>query len=408
MNNGDSLRERINGWGRAANAVFGLGLIVSAAGLIVSMTQAGSPRQFFQAYLFAYVFWIGFSLGSFALTLLHHVVRGTWGLPILRILEAGSRTLPLMAFLFVPIAIAAALGELFPWSFPEQEIAAIPHMAHAVHIKHPYLNVPFFLLRAVIYFTIWIAFSRFLNRSSLLQDRNRDESLAHQRTNWSAPGIVVFVITITFAFTDWVMALDPRWFSTVYGFWFVVGQALSALALAVLIITRCRDLRPFSEVVTPQLTRDLGNLLLTLTMLWAYLTLSQWLIMWSANLPEEVLFYTTRNSGGWLPVGAVLVCFQFFAPFLMLLSGRTKRTPNYLANVAILILVMRVVDMAWTVIPFYTQTQQPTGLNMAWMSVAAWLLVGGLWLGAFTHYLRRNPLLVRHDPRLQEAVAEHA
>jgi hypothetical protein len=395
----------INRSRRGAYALAGLGVAALILGLVALIVMGQGARTFFQAYLFGYIFWLNFSLGCFGLTLLHHVVRGSWGLPILRVLEAGARTLPLMAGLFVVVVLGMLFGDLYPWNNSRALQDGV--MRHAVEAKASYLNPLWFIIRAVIYFGIWIGLSSFLNRSSLEQDRTGDASLAQERTNWSAPGMVVFFVSITFAVTDWVMSLDPRWYSTIFGVLFVTGQALTALAFSTLLMTRLVNYRPFSEIVTPQLTRDLGNLLLTLTMVWAYISLSQFLIMWAGNLPEEIAYYTTRNSGGWLPVGTVLILFQFFAPFLMLLSGRTKRTPGYLAGVATLILAMRVLDIAWIVIPFYQQAEQPVNANLAWMSVAALLGLGGIWLGAFTHQLRRHPLLPRHDPRLQE-VLEHA
>lgn len=384
---------------RAGYVLAGLGGALSIAAFIVGR------QQFFQAYLFAYVFWVSVTLGCFALTLLHHVVRGSWGLPILRILEAGTRTFPLMAGLFLVVVWGMALGDIYPWA--SREPIQDPLMRHGVESKAPYLNPFWFVIRAMIYFAIWTGLSMFLNRSSLEQDRTNDTRLAQTRTNWSAPGLVVFVLTITFAFTDWVMSLDPRWYSTILGIYFLVGQALFALALATFVVTTLSNRRPFSEVVTPQVMRDLGNLLLAITMFWQYISLSQFLIMWYGNLPEEITYYTTRTSGGWLPVGTLIIVFHFFVPFLMLLSGRTKRTPRLLASVAALILVMRLVDMAWTVLPFYQQVGQPVGPNLAWMSVATLMGLGGIWLGAWAFQLRKNPLLPRHDARLRE-VLEHA
>jgi hypothetical protein len=381
--------------------------VIGAVALLIAGLAFGQWAQVLQSYLWAYLFWVCIALGCFALTLLHHVIRGSWALPVLRIWEAGSKTLPLMAVLFLPILLDVFFGHvLYHWTHAD----AVARDA-MLREKTPYLNPVAFAIRAVIYFAIWIGVSSFLNRSSLQQDRTRDESLAARRTNVSAPAIVVFVISITFAFTDWAMSLDPHWHSTIFGIYFLVGQGLSALALCTLLVTLMAARRPYTEIVTPQLTRDLGNLLLAFTMLWAYISLSQFLIIWSGNLPEEVTFYTNRLKGGWWYMGTFLVVSQFFVPFLLLLSGRTKRTPGFLAGVAGFILAIRIVDIFWTIVPFFGGAGQPLPFRIHWLDFAAFAGMGGVWLAVWATQLRRSGLLPSHDPRLvipsQEAL-EHA
>jgi hypothetical protein len=305
----------------------------------------------------------------------------------------------------VVVAIGMLLGDIYPWTGIRTETD--PGMHHVMETKGTYLNPVFFLVRAVIYFTFWIAFSRFVNRSSLQQDQTGDPTLAQTRTNWSSPGLVVHVLLITFAATDWIMSLDPHWFSTILGVLFLAGQALGAVALSTLILVSLAGRRPFSQIISQELTRDLGNMLFAMTMFWTYISLSQFLIIWSANLPEETPFYVIRNSGGWLWVGVANILFGFFTPFLILLSGRTKRTPDYLWKVAALIFVMRIVDISWNVIPFYLQAGWGDVGHLWWLCPAMWLGIGGIWISVFMGHLRRSPLLARHDPRVRE-VLEHA
>jgi hypothetical protein len=397
--NGESFLPVLKRVGTGVLPIFFLGLIGLVIGLVVDR------RQFFQSFLYGYIFWLGLSLGCFSMMMLHHIIRASWSLTILRILEAGTKVLPLMAGLFVVVAIGMWLGDIYPWTGIRTETD--PGMRHVVDLKGAYLNPVFFLIRAVVYFAFWIGLSRFLNRLSLEQDRTGDQRLAATRTNWSAPGLVLHVLVATFAFTDWVMSLDPHWFSTIFGALFLASQALSAVSFATFLIVRFWARRPFSEIVTQQLTRDLGNMMFMLTLFWTYISLSQFLIIWSGNLPEETPYYVIRNSNGWLWVGVSNILLGFFTPFLILLSGRTKRTPDYLWKVAVLIFIMRVVDVSWIVIPFYLQAGWGDAGHLWWMCAAAWLGIGGIWLSVFQGHLRRSPLLARHSPRMEE-VLEHA
>jgi len=375
-----SLRQKALGVGIVA-------LLVSAAGFAVA-----GRTQFFQSYFYAYLVWTCLTLGLFGLTLLHHTVRGAWGLPILRFLEAGAATLPLMLVLFLPIVVG--MTDLYPWTNPEV-VQADKYIKH----KTGYLNVPFFLIRTAIYFAVWIVLMRVLRQLSLKQDETEDGSLAQRRVNIAAPGLVLFVLTVTFAMIDWVMSLEPRWYSSIYGAWFIVGQGLSALAFSTTVLLLAARHKPFADVVTPKLTRDLGNLTFAFVILWAYTSVSQYLIIWSANLPDEVVYYIKRNQGGWQYLSAALIVMQFFLPFLILLSSRVKRYANLLLRVMVFILVMRLVDLYWIIVPAFGR-QTPM---VHWLDVTLLVGLGGLWLAWFAGQVSAAPLLPRHDTRLQEA-----
>ncbi|MCS6778054.1 MAG: hypothetical protein RMJ43_07060 [Chloroherpetonaceae bacterium] len=357
--------------------------------------------QFAQAYLFGWVFWMTLTLGCVGLTLLYHAVRGSWALPILRILEAGNKLLPVMFLAQIPILILLFTPtghELYHWLPPVTD--------PVLQQKTFYLNPPFYVARQVIYFAIWWSLMSVLNRSAARQDVSQDPREAQLRANVAAPGIVAFVLTITFAYTDWVMSLDPHWFSTIFSSWFLVGAGLMTLAFATMIVTwrawRMQQ-QPWVDILrnNPGFMRDMGNLMLAFTMLWAYFSLSQFLIIWSGNLPEETSYYLRRTEGVWLLLGAALIGLQFLVPFLCLLSGRTKRTPGYLFGVALLIFVMRVVDIFWTVVPFFEEPSYP-------LCIAGFLAFGALWLTLFAQNQRNATVLPTHDPRLQEALESGA
>jgi hypothetical protein len=375
-----------------------LALIVGAGAL--ALCGAGglySPTQFFRSYLFAFIFWLGVALGSVAILMLHHLVGGGWGHPIRRMLESGSRTFLVLAVLALPLFFG--LRHLYAWADPAQ-VRASEALAH----KTFYLNVPFFVARTAVFFAAWILLAHLLSKWSLEQDRTGHASLSERLQNLSGPGLIVYVLTVTFMSLDWVMSLEPAWSSTIYGMIFVVTQLLSAMSLAIIACLYFAGSKPVSDWVTPVALNDLGNLLLTFTMLWAYLSFSQFLIIWSGNLPEEITWYVARATGDWAGIAVVLIVFHFAVPFLLLLSRFVKRRIRSLAAVAVLMVLMSLVDLFWLMTPAYNRS----GPRFQWMDWLAVLGVGGMWLWRFFSVLKRNPLLPLNDPRLLEGAEHHA
>jgi hypothetical protein len=365
-----------------------------AGGAALALTALGGlfdPRQFFHSYLFAFLFCLGLGLGCLSVLMIHHLTGGLWGLVIRRVLEAGTRTIPLAALLFVPLALG--LGWLYPWVHPEAGDAVL---REAVEHKHLYLNRGFFLLRAGLYFAAWWGLARAMNRWSLASDESGDPRLLSRMAAVAGPGLVLMGLTITFASIDWAMSLDPRWFSSIYGILFMVGQALSALCLVVLVIAWIGEEPPLARVIRPETVHDLGKLMLAFVMLWAYISFSQFLIIWSGNLPEEIPWYLRRLRTGWRFVGLVLVLFHFAVPFLLLLSRPLKRNARWLARVAGALLAARLVDLYWLIGP-----EAPAGRGVHWMDLVAPVGLVGLWLAYFVRQLRSRPLLPLGDPEIR-------
>ena len=353
-----------------------------------------NPEQFFRSYLLGFLFWLGVPLGCLAILMIHHLSGGGWGLGIRRSLESATRTFPFLAVLFLPLLLGSQW--LFVWARPE-EVAKSELLRH----KALYLNWPFFLLRAVVYFLVWIVLSHLLNKWSLAQDERDDPRTTRRMQLLSGPGLVLFGLAVTFASIDWIMSLDPEWFSTLFGMAFMEGQALTGMAFIIAVAALLSQYEPLARVITSTHFHDLGKLLLAFVMIWAYLAFSQFLIIWTGNLPEEIPWYLRRLQGGWQWVGLGLVVFHFALPFLLLLSRELKRRPITLVRVAWVVLFMRLVDLYWLTAPELYRG----GWHFHWLDIVAPLGVGGFWLAYFFHQLKKRPLLALNDPGLKEAMA---
>jgi hypothetical protein len=351
------------------------------------------PAQFFRAYLAAYQFYLGIALGGFVIVMIYHLTGGAWGFLIQRILEAEMRTIPYLAALFIPLAFG--LGSLYLWANPE-EVAADKELQH----KQIYLNVPFFLIRAALFFVLWTAFAWLLDRWSRRQDETGDESFAERQANMSGPGLIVFGISITFAAVDWLMSLQPHFRSTIYGPLVVTGQILSGHAVALIVLAWLAPKSPIADVVSLKALNDLGNLLFTFLVVWAYMVWFQFMLVWIANLPYEVLWYAPRSSGGWLWVAYALLVFHFIIPFSLLLSRDIKQHLPTLAKIAGLLLTTHLVYGYYLVMPSFPTTT----LLEHWMDYLMPIGLGGLWLWCFLRELQRRPLLARQREDSAEAM----
>jgi hypothetical protein len=320
---------------------------------------------------------------------IHYLSGGGWGAVIRRFLESSTRTFLLLAVLFVPILFG--MHSLYEWTHPDV-VAADPVLKH----KSLYLNIPFFIARAAIYFLVWIALSLWLNKWSQREDQGSTPIISERLAFIGGIGLLLYGLTMSFASVDWMMSLEPHWFSTMYGLLVIAGQVLSAFAFMVTIAAILVQYKPFSEVISPTHFKDLGNLILAFVMIWAYLAFSQYLIIWAGNLPEEIPWYLHRLHKGWQYMAILLVLFHFALPFLLLLSRNLKRNPKILIAVALGILLMRLVDLYWMVAPeFY-----PNGFGIHYLDFLLPVGLGGIWLNFFLWQLKKRPLLAIHDPNL--------
>jgi hypothetical protein len=358
------------------------------------------PQMAHRSYLFAFVFWFVIPMGCMGILMLHHLVGGWWGLPIRRLLEAGTRTLPLMAVLFIPVILGMRIT--YPWIYEPGDLITNPNYK----FKMEYLTPHFFIARVVIYFVIWLGIAALLNRWSREQDADGADGtkFALRLEGLSGPGIILWGTALSFAVIDWVMSLEPHWFSTIYGMLFMVISALTAMSMMITVLRLLSDTEPIKDAVTPQQYNDLGNLMLAFTMLWAYMSFSQFLIIWAGNIKDEIPWYMSRAFGGWGRLALFLVIMHFAVPFLLLLQRGVKRRLKWLSIVAGMMLCLSAIDVYWLIVPAYEQS----GPRLHVTDLLAFIGIGGLWVAFYFWQLKKMPLLPLNDPRFEGAlVHEH-
>lgn len=352
-------------------------------------------RAFCISYLWAFIFWVSLTLGCFYGAAIHYLTAGRWGFSARRIFEAGFMTLPLMLFFVVPIFFG--FSELYPWSHPEM-IAndKIPHV-------HAYFEKPeWFIIRAVVLFGIWIFITTLLRKWSLQQDMTEDVAPTMRIRALAGPAVAIVPLTASFAFVDWAMSIEPDWFSTIFPVIILAGQMLIALAFVTVLLAWTRHDEPF-KATDEKAFHDLASLLLAFVLFWTYVAFSQFLIIYSENLPHEIGWYLNRIKSDWAWLVGLIALFHFFLPFFLLLFRKVKKNVRLLATIVVSIFAIHAVETFWVIAPtFYPQ------IEIHWTDFAAWFGIGGIWLAVFAGNLKRHPLLARNDPRQENLIAEAA
>jgi len=368
-----------------------LGVVLAVAGFFMS----GIDR-FFQAYLVAYTFWMGVVLGSMALLMVQHLSGGVWGIVLRRPFEAAVRTIPFMALLFIPILFG--MHSLYHWSHADA-VANDP----VLQIKSLYLNVPFFYARQAFYFIVWGILGYLLTTWSAEHDRTGDPKLLDKLGTLSGGGLVIYFLTVTFAMVDWTMSVNPHWFSTIWGMLYIGGQGLSAFAFGICVLVMLSQTAPLNRVLTTHHFHDLGKFLFAFLMLWAYLSFSQFLIIWSANIPEEIPHYLDRWENSYKYLSIFIIVGHFIVPYALLLSRDLKKNIGKLRIIATWILFARVADYYWHVVP----DLHKDGLSITLLDVGLPLALGGIFISLFVSQLGGRALLPINDPALDKALHHH-
>ncbi|MBC8042799.1 MAG: hypothetical protein IAF08_05065 [Rhizobacter sp.] len=377
--------------GTMALAVGVIGIVGCAAGFYVDRTH------FFHAYLVAFVFWVTLGLGGLFFTMLHHLVGADWSVVVRRISECLMITLPLMAILFIPIALG--MHELYHWSH-----AGVADHDVLLKAKAPWLNTGWFFIRAGIYFSIWSVLAWMLYNASIKQDLSYDESRAQTMQRISAPGMLVFALSITFASYDWLMSLDPHWYSTIFGVYVFAGSFLAVLSFLAVIALSLRTQGVLADTIRLGHYADLGKLIFGFTVFWAYIAFSQYFLIWYGNIPEETIWYQHRWDGSWKYVSLFLAAGHFLVPFVVLITREAKRNLFVLRAAAIWVLFMHWIDLYWLVLPNMPHAEGAAGVHFSWIDAAAMLAVGGVFFWFFWQRFTANAIVPVSDPRLEVSI----
>jgi hypothetical protein len=362
--------------------------------LACAMLGASNPKQFFFSWLVSFLFFLSLSLGALFFVLIQYASQGGWGIVLRRIGETTFAMVPVMAALFLPLLLG--LHDLYSWTVP-----GAAERDALLRWKSPYLNVPFFLIRAAVYFVIWSFIALLYYRGSRGQDVSGDARVSARLRRIAGPSIIVLALTQTFASVDWIMSLTPHWYSTMFGVYFFAGSFVGFIALLSVVAVAMRSAGLLDTVITPEHLHDVGKFLFAFTAFWAYIAFSQFFLMWYANLPEETIFFKARIEGSWKAVSLILMAGHFGAPFLYLMGRAVKRRGSTLALGGAWLLAMHYVDLYWQVMP----TLHPEGVRPSALDVAAFVAVGGCFVAAASWLMRRQALVPLRDPRLAESLA---
>jgi len=394
--------ENVKRWSLIALGVGGIGsLIVLGAALFAPDMR----EQALRSWLLGFVFWAGIGIGCLGILLTQYLTGGAWGVVSRRVLEASMRTLPIIVVLFIPLALGVWSGSVYTWTH-------LPPTEHTMIQRGVFMTPWAWILRSLIYFALFGAMIAYLNKRSVLQDRattaEASADLMTQSSKFSGPAVIFWCLIVSFAAVDWVMELDPHFASTIYGMLFIAGWGLSSVCFVTLILAALSKLPPLNAVLGKRHFHDLGKLMLTFVMVWAYFNFAQYLIIWSGNIPEETRWFVVRETGRWGWIGVILIFFHFAIPFLVLLKQDFKRKATQLAALAIFILIMRVFDMLYLIGPNpRISVPSPAGeFILSPLDILGPIAVGGIWLWAFFTQLNRRPLVPYNDPYFENAV-EH-
>jgi len=373
--------------------------VVGVAGIALTLLgMAISPQKALLAYLIAYVYWLGLAIGAVTLVMSNYSAGARWNVTVRRLSETFGATLPLFIILFIPLLLGAR--HIWFWVAPHEPVSR--ELQEMLHHKRPYLNMGFFTVRALIYFVVWAIFGWVMRAWSLRQDVTGDPALTLRARWWSPVGLLLFAITFTFASFDWLMSLQPTWYSTIFGLYIYIGAFVASVALLCLVITGVRSSgSPLSAVITVDHQHNAGKLLLAFTAFWAYMAFSQYMLIWAGNLPEELQWITIRSQGVWRPVGVLILVGHFVVPFFFLLLRDVKRHRLGLWASALWLLLMEWLDLYWLIMP----SLYHEGPRLHLLDVLTFLALGLLFAGALAWTLRRRALVPVNDPRLVESLA---
>ena len=373
---------------RVALVIGILGLIGAAVGFTVDR------EQFFYSYLTSFVFWCSLALGALFFVMLHHLSGSVWSVVLRRLAENVMLVLPLLGLLFVPLFFG--LNELYAWGDPETVMAD-----EILQKKQLYLNPAFFSIRAIIYFALWSLLAILLYRASVKQDKGHTQSLHGFFNKISAPGMIVFALTLTFAAFDWVMSLEAHWYSTIFGAYVFAGGVVGFLSVMTVLTVYLHSRGIMSNILSTNHFHDLGRLLFAFIIFWAYMAFSQYFLIWYGNIPEETIWFLHRWVGSWKAISLLIVFGHFGAPFFILITRFAKRSGTMLTIMGLWMLFMHWVDVHWMIMPVLHRD----GFSLSWQDITTLVGIGGVLIWFFWTRMAAQPVIPVGDPKLEASLS---
>lgn len=411
---------RLNGLARPMTLFpLAVGVVGVACALMLGFAKQDGMASFFHAYLTSFLFLLSISLGALFFVILQHLTRAGWSVTVRRVSELIAGNLSLLALLALPIVIVTAMGSgaLYPWANVETfrqeflETERLHAMEELLHKKHAYLNPGFFALRCVFYFAVWILLARYFLKRSTEQDVSGDPALTTRMESVSAPGMLLFALTITFAAFDLIMSLDPFWFSTIFGVYVFSGSVVGFFAFITLAMLFLQRRGRLPGKVTVEHYHDLGKMLFAFVFFWGYIAFSQYMLIWYANLTEETGWYRLRQTGDWTGLSVALLFGHFIIPFVGLISRHAKRRVAILSFWCVWMLVFHYLDLYYLVMPQLMLRQAGWDTTLAMyttfqpLDLACLTGLGGIYLAVLVQRARACNLMPVKDPRLDESLA---
>jgi hypothetical protein len=370
--------------------------LVGVVGLAATFGLGASAKeQMFFSYHVAFMYFLSIALGAFFFVIVQFATKAGWSVLVRRIAENLAGTLPVFVLLAIPLILGSHT------LFHHWMDAEVRETDRFIIHKAPYLNEPFFYGRMAFYLLVWAVLSYLFRSRSVAQDASGDQGITRRLQNLSYPSIFLFAITITFASVDWIMSMDPHWYSTMFGVYYFAGAIVAIYATLVLLSMALQSHKAFGHIFNVEHFHDLGKLMFGHTAFWAYIAFSQFFLIWYANIPEETLYFKHRAADTWLWVSIALGVGHFCIPFVFLISARMKRNRGVLWLGALWMLVIHFVDIHWLIMP----TLHTKAVSLSILDVTAFLGVGGIFLATFGILMKRARIVPTRDPRLPESLA---
>ena len=386
----DNYQMELSRWNAGRNALLLLFLISAAVCVAGYFTN---PARFFQSYLVAFTYTAGIGLGAFFFVMVQYLTGSAWSVTVRRIMENLMMTLPVGAILFLPLAFG--LDQVYSWTKPE-----VINSSVALKAKAAYLTPKWFLIRTYICFFLWSIWAFAIYRNSTKQDKERSIKQMHANSAWSAPGLFLTVVVGSLAAFDWLMSLQPSWYSTIFGLYYLAGGALTFMSVVTLVCLGFRRAGVLKNSITPEHYHDLGKWLFALTAFYTYIAFSQYLLIWYANIPEETSFYRARMVGNWLPVSLAMPFIRFLIPFFILLCKPAKRSLKVVGLIAGWSLIVEFIDLHWVVMPVH----YPNGFQIHWLDFATLGVTVSVCGLMFWSKFKKNKMVPVGDLRFEQSL----